>query len=243
MAVRSGQHHESTQRFNLEFMRDLTCDIVHGVAFLHRIGLMHCDLKPENILMVGSGGGGGGGGGGRPLLKIVDFGSTCFTTDRRESYIQSRTYRAPEVCLGLPYDGGIDVWSIGCILFELWTGSVLFSNRSVGSMLARMEGILGPIPAWMLLQGRNTSKYYTSNRLLYETSDDVDVEEEEEEEKERESFVYILQCKKTTLKRRLRPPNNQFGDDFYSLLYQMLELDPEKRITIQEAAKHSFLCR
>ena len=112
---------------------------------------------------------------------------------------------------------------------------------------------MGPMPAWMLLQGRSTSKYYTSNRLLYETSDDVDVEEEEEEEeeegkerkerKERECGVYILQCKKTTLKKRLRPPNTQCGDDFYSLLDQMLELDPEKRITIQEAAKHSFLCR
>lgn len=57
---------------------------------------------------------------------MIDLGSSCFTSDHLSSYVQSRSYRAPEVILGLPYDQKIDIWSFGCILAELLTGSVLF---------------------------------------------------------------------------------------------------------------------
>ncbi|KAL3625937.1 hypothetical protein CASFOL_030466 [Castilleja foliolosa] len=50
------------------------------------------------------------------IIKVIDLGSSCFQTDDLSVYIQSRSYRAPEVMLGLPYDQKIDVWSVGCIL-------------------------------------------------------------------------------------------------------------------------------
>ena len=49
-------------------------------------------------------------------IKIIDFGSTIFTHDRLSSYIQTRSYRAPEVILGCKYDTKIDIWSFGCII-------------------------------------------------------------------------------------------------------------------------------
>jgi serine/threonine protein kinase len=49
-------------------------------------------------------------------IKVIDFGSSCFEEERVYTYIQSRFYRSPEVILGLPYDVGIDMWSLGCIL-------------------------------------------------------------------------------------------------------------------------------
>lgn len=61
-------------------------------------------------------------------VKIIDFGSSCFTRDHLGSYVQSRDYRAIEVILGLPYSARIDIWSLGCILAELFTG--LYSNKS-----------------------------------------------------------------------------------------------------------------
>lgn len=59
-------------------------------------------------------------------VKVIDLGSSCFITDHLSSYVQSRSYRAPEVILGLPYGQKIDIWSLGCILAELSTGYVLF---------------------------------------------------------------------------------------------------------------------
>lgn len=60
---------------------------------------------------------------------MIDLGSSCFITDHLSSYVQSRSYRAPEVILGLPYGQKIDIWSLGCILAELATGYVLFQVR------------------------------------------------------------------------------------------------------------------
>ena len=67
-------------------------------------------------------------------VKVIDLGSSCFVTDHLSSYVQSRSYRAPEVILGLPYDQKVDMWSFGCILAELLTGLVLFQVRHSHSM-------------------------------------------------------------------------------------------------------------
>jgi serine/threonine protein kinase len=64
-------------------------------------------------------------------VKVIDLGSSCFITDHLSSYVQSRSYRAPEVILGLPYGQKIDIWSLGCILAELATGYVLFQVQCV----------------------------------------------------------------------------------------------------------------
>ena len=55
-------------------------------------------------------------------VKIIDFGSACFEDEKLYSYIQSRFYRAPEVLLGSGYSTSIDIWSLGCILAELYNG-------------------------------------------------------------------------------------------------------------------------
>ena len=127
---------------------------------MHSLGIIHCDVKPENITIASY---------SRATVKIIDFGSSCFTSDHLSSYIQSRSYRAPEVILGLPYDGKIDVWSLGCVLAEMHTGYVLLQNDSVQTMLARMIGILGPVPACMLANGRDVPKFFVGrSSLIYE---------------------------------------------------------------------------
>lgn len=72
-------------------------------------------MKPENILLKSY---------SRCEIKVIDLGSSCFEMDNLCTYVQSRSYRAPEVILGLPYDQKIDIWSLGCILAELYTGDV-----------------------------------------------------------------------------------------------------------------------
>lgn len=104
----------------------------------------------------------------RAEVKIIDFGSSCYIHDHLSSYVQSRSYRAPEVIIGCKYDYKIDMWSLGCILAELFTGSVLFQNDTVQGLLARVIGIVGPFPEWMLEEGKLVSKFFTKDRLLYQ---------------------------------------------------------------------------
>ena len=92
--------------------------VLRSLAFLHSLDLIHCDLKPENIMIADF---------ELPRIKIIDLGSSCFKHDRLATYVQSRSYRAPEVILKAGYDGRIDVWSLGAILVELVTGNVLFA--------------------------------------------------------------------------------------------------------------------
>ena len=71
-------------------------------------------------------------------------------TNPHASYVQSRSYRAPEVVLGLPYNQKVDIWSLGCILAELFTSRVLFCNTSVQTLLAGQMGLAGAMPEYML---------------------------------------------------------------------------------------------
>lgn len=133
--------------------------ILSGLSFIHGVGVLHCDLKPENLLLSSY---------GRCRVKVIDFGSSCFITDHLTSYIQSRSYRAPEVMLGNAYGPKIDIWSLGCILFELLTGRVLFVNDEVPTILARIQSVLGPIPRHLVDSGRDAEQYFTASYQVFE---------------------------------------------------------------------------
>lgn len=80
----------------------------------------------------------------RTMVKLCDFGSAMFSGDNEITpYLVSRFYRAPEVILGLPYDHPMDMWSIGCVLYELFTGRILFPGRTNNDMLKLMMEVKG----------------------------------------------------------------------------------------------------
>lgn len=60
------------------------------------------------------------------------------------------------------------MWSLGCILAELWTGNVLFQNDTVQGLLARVIGIIGPIPEKMFREGKLVNNFFTREKLLYQ---------------------------------------------------------------------------
>ena len=59
-------------------------------------------------------------------IFLTDFGSNMKICNLEDDEIQTRYYRAPEVILGVNYNEKIDIWSIGCMIYELYTGEILF---------------------------------------------------------------------------------------------------------------------
>lgn len=59
---------------------------------------------------------------------VIDFGSAAYDDEDRHGIINTRQYRAPEVLLGLEWDEESDIWGVGCIAMELFTGDVLFQT-------------------------------------------------------------------------------------------------------------------
>ena len=104
-------------------------------------GVIHCDMKPENILFTD----------GRVQdVKIIDFGASCLDYTTGFFYVQSRYYRAPEVVLGMKYSYEIDMWSMGCILYELITGDPIFPAKDENHLLEQFIAVIGEIPEFML---------------------------------------------------------------------------------------------
>ncbi|RYG52495.1 hypothetical protein EON66_09705 [archaeon] len=63
-----------------------------------------------------------------PRLAVIDFGGATYDWEHKSSIINTRQYRSPEVILGLGWSMASDMWSIGCILMECYTGELLFQT-------------------------------------------------------------------------------------------------------------------
>ncbi|KAG7257554.1 hypothetical protein CRUP_032225 [Coryphaenoides rupestris] len=125
------------QGFSVALIRRFAHALLRCLQMLHAENIIHCDLKPENILLSQKGPGN---------IKVVDFGSSCYEQQRVYTYIQSRFYRSPEVILGQPYSMAIDMWSLGCILAELYTGYPLFPGESEAEQMACIMEVMGVPP-------------------------------------------------------------------------------------------------
>lgn len=77
--------------FTLPRIQAIARQVLHALAFLHGLGILHCDVKPENVLLKSY---------SRCEVKLIDLGSSCLASDPPAGYVQSRAYRAPEVVLG-----------------------------------------------------------------------------------------------------------------------------------------------
>jgi serine/threonine-protein kinase PRP4 len=85
------------------------------------------------------------------MLKICDLGSASDAAENEITpYLVSRFYRAPEIILGMKYDFAIDIWSIGCTLYEMYTGKILFTGRTNNQMLRSIMDCRGKFTIKML---------------------------------------------------------------------------------------------
>ncbi|XP_059617557.1 dual specificity tyrosine-phosphorylation-regulated kinase 2 isoform X2 [Phlebotomus argentipes] len=201
------------QGFSLSLIRRFCNSIIKCLRLLYQENIIHCDLKPENVLLKQR---------GSSSIKVIDFGSSCYAHRKVYTYIQSRFYRSPEVILGLPYGTPIDMWSLGCILAELYTGYPLFPGENEAEQLACIMEVLGVPPEDLINQA-------TRKRLFFDS---------------RGSPRSVINSKgrkrkpgSKTLASALRCSDSLFID----FVSRCLEWDFTKRMTPEEAARHEWL--
>ncbi|KAK1445170.1 dual specificity protein kinase [Babesia gibsoni] len=140
---------EEKQGWALSKIRQIALDVLISLKYMHGLGIINCDLKPENIVLNNVT--------DSPIVKLIDFGSSCYIQEQLSNYIQSRSYRAPEVILGLPYDTQIDLWSLGCVLCEIYIQRILFPSDNNATLMASMISLLGVPPVYILQHKMNST--------------------------------------------------------------------------------------
>lgn len=181
--------------------------IAKGLLALHQCGYMHCDIKPENVMVRRR---------SRPEeLCLIDFGSARKFFENQYYDVQSLWYRAPEVICGVPYTTAVDMWSLGCLLYELHTGGPLFPGDDPQHSLQLMIAVVG-------LPSRETLSQGTLCRQLQFTPS-TDPE-----------LIYVMDPSRFS-------GDEQSIAQFHDLLLRLLHPDPAHRMTAAEMLKHPFL--
>ncbi|XP_029161532.1 dual specificity protein kinase CLK2 isoform X2 [Nylanderia fulva] len=220
----------SYQPYPLEHVRHMGYQLCYAVKFLHDNKLTHTDLKPENILFVDSDYESSYNSKKRrdtrrvkrTDIRLIDFGSATFDHEHHSTIVSTRHYRAPEVILELGWSQPCDVWSIGCILFELYLGITLFQTHDNREHLAMMERILGVIPSRMARKTK--TKYFYHGKLDWD-------------DKSSAGRYVRDNCKPL---HRYMLSDDEEHRHLFNLIQKMLEYEPSQRLTLKDALTHPF---
>lgn len=201
--------------FSTKLIRRITSQVLLSLSLLRRNRVVHCDLKPENILLRHP---------RKSAIKVIDFGSSCFEHEKVYTYIQSRFYRSPEVILGMNYHTAIDIWSLGCILAELFSGYPLFPGENEQEQLACIMEILG-VPDRYLIERSSRKK------LFFDSTGAP------------RPVVNSKGKRRRPNTKSLSTALNCDDDLFVDFLAKCLHWDPERRIKPDTALRHPWIKR
>ncbi|RNA38194.1 Homeodomain-interacting kinase 2 [Brachionus plicatilis] len=235
----------------LKCIRPVVQQVLVALSKLKKLGLIHADLKPENIMLVD------------PIrqpykIKVIDFGSASHVSKAVQStYLQSRYYRAPEILLGLPFCESIDIWSLGCVMAELFLGWPLYPGSSEYDQIRYVCQTQGSPPEHMLRAATKTTRFFnreeSKNGVIghyaFWRLKTPDEHESETGTKSKEARKYIFNCLEDMA--QINVPSDLEGVEliaekldrraFVSILIEMLQLDQERRIDPDEALNSKFI--
>ena len=187
--------------------------ILKALKFIHSADIIHRDLKPSNIFINSD-----------CHIKLGDFGLARTLEHNPHmgsvvtEYVATRWYRAPEMILAAQkYGKPIDMWSVGCILYEMLVGTPLLPGKSTKDMIKMMFSVTG-FP---------DRKEY--NEIKKEIKIQIDYDQ-------------LLQEKVKKKKNILQTLSKYTHDDVaIDLLLKLLVFNPSKRLTAEEALKHPYV--
>ncbi|PSN49754.1 hypothetical protein C0J52_08467 [Blattella germanica] len=203
---------------HVKAVRSYSQQLFLALKLLKKANILHADIKPDNILVSES----------KLVLKLCDFGSASHVAENEITpYLVSRFYRAPEIILGIPYDFGIDMWSAGCTIYELYTGKIMFSGKTNNQVT-------------FIMSARKSIRFSSLNSELEDLK-----------------FFFLIFQEKVVVMSTLNPSrdllseligNQNLPEDqarkvnqLKDLLERILMLDSSKRVAINQALTHPFI--
>jgi len=240
-----------------------------ALRYLAELQVVHADIKPDNILISDD----------LKQVKLCDFGSAFYTHDADSNtptpYLVSRFYRAPEIILGLSCknlpvppnfycsvcyflftfsfcvdDHAIDVWGIGSVLFELFTGHVQFPGRSNNDMLRLMMMAKGRLPNKLIKQHVKSYEGLQMEPHFATDGNSVDLkfkqyEKDPVSDKLQMKLVDVsphpvVQLSSTLLGAKAGSDDRKTVGHLIDLLEKASVLDQARRLTVSDALKHSI---
>uniref|UniRef100_A0A8D3B0E8 non-specific serine/threonine protein kinase n=1 Tax=Scophthalmus maximus TaxID=52904 RepID=A0A8D3B0E8_SCOMX len=230
----------------LKIIRPVLQQVATALKKLKSLGLIHADLKPENIMLVDPT--------RQPYrVKVIDFGSASHVSKAVcSTYLQSRYYRAPEIILGLPFCEAIDMWSLGCVIAELFLGWPLYPGALEYDQIRYISQTQGTPAEQLLNKGTKTSRFFSKESNSPYACWRLKTTEEHEKEtglKSKEARKYIFSCLDDVahVDLVLSPDHSDVQAEkadrreFVSLLKSMLLIDAEDRTVPSSVLSHPFL--
>uniref|UniRef100_A0A914DQV5 mitogen-activated protein kinase n=1 Tax=Acrobeloides nanus TaxID=290746 RepID=A0A914DQV5_9BILA len=213
-SVLDRQRQTGCKLINFDHIKYIIYQLLRALKYLHSANVIHRDLKPSNLAITED-----------CDLTVLDFG-LARTVSANEvnltSYVISRWYRSPEVIYwhNVSYNSKADVWSVGCILAELFTGKVLFRGSDEMDQYRLIVDLCGS-PDEELMQKIEEQSSPAKKTVMskYEKLDGLLVQ--------RKNFITAFA---PTI------PN-----DAIDLLDKILVLDSDRRISVEEALQHPYL--
>jgi dual specificity protein kinase YAK1 len=236
---------------SIYLVRVFSIQLLDTLSVIKASQIIHCDLKPENILLKSL---------DSPAIKVIDFGSACHESQQTYTYIQSRFYRSPEVLLGLRYTTAIDMWSFGCIVAELYLGLPIFPGSSEYNQITRIVEAVGNIPDYMIISGKYGHRYFNRKCVDKEKEGEFhyylkDIKQYSDERKKSEKpskrYFSTFNLDELILKYPMSRSKSMTSIEeekemkirhhLLDFLKKVLQVDPSKRLTPQEASRHPFI--
>lgn len=212
-------------------VRSYARQLFRALRLLRKCQILHADIKPDNILVNES----------KVVLKLCDLGSATDASDCEiTEYLVSRFYRAPEIILGMPYDYGIDLWSVAVTLFELYTGKIMFPGKTNNEMVKLFMDLRGKMSNRFIKRCALKDKHFDADcNFIYHDVDKIT-------KSEKVSLLTNIPATRdiqSELIANQRLPEDQLRKvlQLKDLLDKILVIDTTKRISIKQAINHPFV--